>query len=276
MLDILRDYICEHSTPEFLALMEVVFATFERIELQDYERQYEEILLTADDQELNPQQDSIGDIVKLTHELLDGILREHGIVLVEGVSLDFAEKILTAFLDLQNREVDDTLLAPLSGEGNPAEMVAELLTLFTPYVTDEILVNFEEVDPLVPERIRSFLEAQMMETPAAGDTALNRVQIEKLCEAAGVQIDALRLARLDLPLGLSMATYVSAYGRELDQGTVAEATYELLAACFASHDYVEQPFSGLQAYVEQCISNLDSITRITVAAKDLILKISQK
>jgi len=276
MLDILRDYISDHSTPEFLALMEVVFNTFERIELQDYERQYEELLLTADDLELNPKQDTIGDIHRLTYELLTDILKEHGIQVVEGAPLDFCEKIITALLDLQNREVDETLLAPLNGEGNPAEMLAELLTLFTAYVPEEILVNLEEVDPMVPERIRDFLEAQMVETPAAGDTTLNRTQIEKLCVAAGVEIDSLRLAQLDLPLGLSLATYIDAYQRDLDQGSVRQATYELLAACFASHDYVEQPFVGLQKYVERCLSNLDSITRVTVEAKDLLLKISQQ
>ena len=272
MLDILRDYISDHASADYLALMEVVFATFERIELQDYERQYEEILMLADDDELNADADPITQIDQLTRRLLANILREHGVELTPEATVDFAEKLVTALLDLQNREDVSSLLALLAMQGSAEEVFAELMAEFLPMVSDEILLHLHEVSPFVIVRIREFLEAQVTEVAISADVSVHQQQLQKLCEAAGVGLNTLRITQLSLPLGLPMATYIEAYGRDLDQVSVQQATLDLMAAAAASSDRYLSPVSGVEAHIDQCISNLDSITRITIAANELLVK----
>lgn len=274
MLDILRDYITEKATPEMLALLEMSFATFERIELQDYERQYEEILMTAED-EAFAEQDPLTRIINLTLELQNKILRDHAIVLTDEASLEFHDQVISALLDLQQREMTDELLTTLSMDGSPEELFAELLGLFLPLVPDEILLNLQSVDAFAITRIRAYIERAMGSVEEVIQDNAPYIEALRKLEFAGVKPTKLLFVQNVMPLGIPFAHYIDWIGHGLEQLSIEKAAHELLGMALASSDGVNNPRGVIKAHIDRYVSNIDSITKIDIVIGDLLLKINQ-
>jgi hypothetical protein len=275
MLDILRDYISQNATPEMLATLEVAFLTFERIGLEDYERQYEEILMIADDDELNAGVDTMSAVVTLTKELQRKILREHGIFLMPEVTVEFLDQTISTLLDVQEREVTDELTSVLAMEGRPEELFAELMALFTPLVADEILLHLFSVEAFAITRLRDMLEAK--QTQDVVDEALVAHNVEMLTKFAKVakSLETLKFYKSGMPPGVPFVNYINWLGHELEQMPVDKVALELLGMALASSDGVDNPRGVIKEHIDRYISNLDSITKIDVVVTDTLLKINQ-
>ena len=274
MLDILRDYITEKATPEMLALLEMSFATFERIELQDYERQYEEILMTAED-EAFAEQDPLTRIINLTLELQNKILRDHAIVLTDEATLEFHDQVISALLDLQQREMTDELLTALSMDGSSEELFAELLGLFLPLAPDEILLNLQSVDAFAITRIRAYIERAMGSVEEVIQDNAPHVEALRKLELAGVKPAKLLFVQNVMPLGIPFVHYIDWIGHGLEQLTIEKAAHELLGMALASSDGVHNPRGVIKDNIDRYVSNIDSITKIDIVIGDLLLKINQ-
>lgn len=274
MLDILRDYITEKATPEMLALLEMSFATFERIELQDYERQYEEILMTAED-EAFAEQDPLTRIINLTLELQNKILRDHAIVLTNEATLEFHDQVISALLDLQQREMTDELLTTLSMDGSSEELFAELLGLFLPLAPDEILLNLQSVDAFAITRIRAYIERAMGSVEEVIQDNAPYIEALRKLELAGVKPTKLLFVQNVMPLGIPFVHYIDWIGHGLEQLTIEKAAHELLGMALASSDGVHNPRGVIKDNIDRYVSNIDSITKIDIVIGDLLLKINQ-
>lgn len=274
MLDILRDYITEKATPEMLALLEMSFATFERIELQDYERQYEEILMTAED-EAFAEQDPLTRIINLTLELQNKILRDHAIVLTDEATLEFHDQVISALLDLQQREMTDELLTTLSMDGSPEELFAELLGLFLPHAPDEILLNLQSVDAFAITRIRAYIERAMSTVEEVIQDNAPYIEALRKLELVGVKPAKLLFVQNVMPLGIPFVHYIDWIGHGLEQLSIEKAAHELLGMALASSDGVNNPRGVIKDNIDRYVSNIDSITKIDIVIGDLLLKINQ-
>lgn len=280
MLDILSQHLAQTSTPEFYASIQAAFKTFERLQLENYETGYEELLMTDDDDTVKGTAETNDSILGLTIGLLQRVLSDHGVQLTAEATVSQANDTVNAVLDLQTYSDLGTLQATAGLDGEPNEVFAELMALVTPYQPQEVMVWLEDVNYFLLKRIRELAQRE----PTPEDTADQNERVamhrQKLTKAIEVQaldrkLDVLDAIREGLALGLPFLIYLQRFGYQLQFYSAARAAQELLAMALAARDAHANPTGMVHEHIERYINNMDTLTSIDVEITNRLLKINQ-
>lgn len=272
MLDILSDYLKEVTTPELRDSLEEAHAAFDRIELPNYEQDFEALLMLDGENDVG---NTLQYIVALTHENLTKLLRQHEIIATIDASIDVKTAMLNGLLDLQDYDNYQDILNVTSMDVNPQEAFAELLTLVSTYDVEDLLVNIEEVNFVLIKRIHEMALARDLPPASEEEQAELRAYIEKLQRFLGwamnPQLTIVRMIKDGMDVGFPFLTYLGLLGRELEELPVERAAYELMAMALVSSDGTNNPQGVIKEHLENYISDVNKLTKIDIKLSEISL-----
>lgn len=270
MLDILSSYLTEATSHETKILIEEAHVAFDRIALPNYEDGYVDIIMTADNVAISEPVDKI---ISLTLEIQRQLLKDHEIVLIPDATIAMHTLVINGLMDIEEYEDVATLLKTVSMQLEPNELFAEVLALVTKKNADELLSEIESVGTSLIGKIKDITEVrEVSETDT--DRILKQKHIEllnKFCNYINTRnLDIVRIITSGLGVAYPFVVYANAIN-ELENKSVDDISYELLAAAYVSSDGYENPLNVIKAYIEVHISDIDKITKIAVRVSDLLL-----
>ncbi|BDD79877.1 hypothetical protein [Burkholderia phage FLC9] len=276
MLDILRDYLVEATTPENVDLIEKAHDAFDRIGLPDYTPGFEQLLMINDESD---EGDTLGGIMDLTRSLADNILQQHAIRVMEDASIAVRTEFIDALVDLQNASdhVPD-ILRIVGQEHSPEELFSELVALVGTNEAEHYLVDLEYVSQALIDKIKERAESMEFGTTEEDDQEreFREERIAKFNRFMHFLLDPeLAIAGLvhkGIDAGYPFVLYTNLIGREFEGMDPVLAAQNLLGMAFYSGDGFGQPTQIIKQHLEDLVSDVDVITKIDIALNDNLVR----
>jgi hypothetical protein len=273
MLDILRDYVASTATPELYLALEQAHNSFERIGLNNYEKDFEEIVMTDRSDDVDTG-DTLILIERFTRQCQEKILAEHGVQLREDSSIDLMRALIDGILTLQNYENPTDIQRVLESDGGAEEKFADLMSFVTEYTSYEVVTAVEIVDAALLARIGEqnpeVDEPQDQEALDARERHLRLLRA--LCSMLGTtQLVVAQFLRDGLDTGYPFEVYFNLavpHFKGMDGKLIAQ---ELLAMAVLSSDGVDNPVATIQPKLDDVSEDLTEVTRTNIALRDLIV-----
>jgi len=275
MLAILKDYLATAVTTEMNNVIINAHRLFDILEVPDYEKGFEEILMLDDNVDQGSTQTSI---IELTKTLQHKVLLEHGITLVEDAQIETLSIFIKGILDIQDYEDNATIMKVASIPGMPEEVFAEILALVTTLTVEELMDSIESVNQLVVTRICNlFSDYDQEQTSEQEQMAQIKYKnmytlISELYPDAVFSITAYLQNGLDL--GYPFLIYINLIGSELEDLPVELAALNLFMICMISEDGIVSPRAVIHEHIQKYIFDIDKITKIDIEIGNLLMKLN--
>jgi hypothetical protein len=272
MLDILDGYLRENATPEMRIALVEAHDAFNRIELPNYEQEFEALLMMDGDAD---QGSTLASIVDLTRRFMTELLRMHEITLDPDTSLHMLTVFLNGILDIQNYDNYQTVIDTCSMDGNPQEKLAELLALVTKYTVEELLSCMEDVNFVLINRLKEMALQNDKPPLSVEEQGEINFYMDKLRRFHNYTMQAklkiLDLIKNGLPVGFPFLTYMGLIGREIEEMPVDLAAWELYAMALISNDGTNNPQGIIKEHLENYISDPNKLTKVDIKLREITL-----
>lgn len=146
MLDLIDTYIKKTFHPDLRDQFEIAFRLFDTFDLEDYDLDFEEILMQ--DQIEDPNAIKSQFVAKF-HEKLDYIFNSMSIEMQGGVDIYTKNEILSGLDVVQNLADFVDILPVLESELLPEDILSAILTLYTELSHSDILEALKSVNPIL-------------------------------------------------------------------------------------------------------------------------------
>ncbi len=273
MLNILRSYLNDAATPELRDAVIAAHASIDRIGFQNYEKDFEEVLMMDAD---SVNDNTLTNIVDMTKDIQRQILAQHEVTLTDTADIDTITLFINGILDIANYEDQKVLHDTASFEGSAEETFAELMALVTDRSADELLYETESIGRSLIVRIKEMSVSVVESTISDEERAQQEEHIAifkrflALADTKCLSVE-LMLTEGGLNVGYPFAVYVNILGRELEAMSPGKAARELLGMALISSDGMNSPRAVIKEHIDHCISNIDTITKIDVEIGNLLL-----
>lgn len=276
MLDILRDYLVDATSPEIVDQIEKAHDAFDRIGLQDYAPGFEQLLMTNDDAD---ESDTLGGIIDLTKRLANQILQQHSIMASDQASVTVLTEFIEALVELQQASDHiPEILKICAQQHDPEELFAELVALVGTNEAEHYLVELEHVSRALINRIAELARSQEFATVEEdeGEREFREERISKFNKFMHFILDPelaiSRIAQMDIDAGYPFIVYANMVGREFEGLEPEVAAQNLIGMALLSGDGFQTPTVVIKANLENLVSDVDMITKIDIAVSDLLVR----
>lgn len=276
MLDILRDYMVEAADPVNFDAVRDAHSQFERIGLENYEQDFETLLMTNENVDAG---ETVIYINQLTTEFQAKILEEHGVRLNDPPSMPVATTIIRGLLDLQNFEGKTDVIRAAQSAPQAEEALCEVLALVTDKSAEELLVEIEFVSGALIQRIIEQAEAEQPHENDDEETIFRRQRVNefrRFCEFVGTNdFEAYKILQRGVDVGFPFTVYARLIDRDFERFPVETAAINLVALCLISSDMHDTIQAGVADHIDEFIANPDTVTKVTIAVTDLLVRFQQ-
>jgi hypothetical protein len=276
MLDILRDYLVEATSPENVDAIEKAHEAFDRIGLQDYTPGFEQLLMINDESD---EGDTLGGIVDLTKKLGDQILQQHSIRVLDECTIATRTEFIDALVELQQAgdHVPD-ILKICAQQHSPEELFSELVALVGTHEAEHYLVDLEYVSQALIDRIKDVVEHMEFSTTEEDDSEreFREERIAKFNKFMHFILDPelaiSKIAHQGIDAGYPFVLYANLVGRDFEGMDPIVVAQNLIGMAFYSGDGFGQPMQTIKEHIDALVSDVDAITRIDIAVSDLLVR----
>lgn len=276
MLENLQKYLSNSTTPEMTDLIVEAHSLFDRIALEGYERDFEELLAMDGNVDGGAV---IDEVIGLTNDIQVMILREHGIIINDSADIQFANKLIRAVMDVQNTDDMDAIHRILESDLTILEAFAECMALVSDLEVEEVLLNVEFVS-------QSFLTALVELEPEEEEDTTDPEEASLIAACRGKMMrfldyvkDTPLLAKEafenNLPLALPYRSYAEAIAPAFATLTPDLAAKNLYLLALASRDGIGNPMKTIEESLEHYITSPDLITKIVVSLRQCSLEFTK-
>jgi hypothetical protein len=275
MLDILRDYLTDAAAPEQVDAISAAHASFEQFGLENYEPEFEQILML--DSQVDGGQ-TVSSIIQLTQEIQTNILQQHGISLTDSVSISTANTVINGLLEIQTYEDVATLKQLLDSDGSSEELFAMALELVTDQSTDELLTILESVSAFLITKLKDLANRNdhLLDDDDSQDKAIYVAAFSKFYAFIKAKsLLTMNLLSAGVGPGFPFMVYANALMEQLDDLKPQNAAEELIAMALISSDGIDNPRAVIQANIDHLIPDIDKVTRIDKILSELLLGYNQ-
>lgn len=270
MFELLRNFLIDNVTPELRDSITTALVQFDELNIEDYQLEYESILLCDNDLDINEVPTKI---LSLTIQYQQEILRAHGITLNDVTSIRNNNIIIDALLDLPDYSDKELILRTVELDLNSNEVCAELLSLVCNLSVDELLILIEDVDTSFIGKVKSIFEEDPVEYTEE-ELLIREKCITTYKRYMGYVQAPLQLTKFisnGIGIGHPFAVYANLYGSDLEAFTVEIASMELLGIALISSDGYLNPISAIKANLNNYISDMDKLTKIDIKIGQLLI-----
>lgn len=270
MEQILSSFLEQNTTPEVKDSIINSFDTFDIIGAENYEDQYIELLMT---EEIYDTGTLLSKIIQLTLDYQKDILREHGITLINTVSISVCDKIIDAILGIQDYSDRKAITKILDTPVIANEVFAELINLITGESIDSILSYIENVNDSFIGKAKEYFSDSENLIPEE-EFAQRKIYIDllkKFIDKTNSKLKLVMNLSNGLDVGFPMSVYLSFIGRDIEAMKDDEAARELVAMAYISSDGYTNPISIISNNIDNYVADLDKITRISIEVNKYVL-----
>lgn len=276
MLDILRDYLVEATSPENVDSIEKAHDAFDRIGLQDYSPGFEQLLMTNDESD---QGDTLGGIIDLTKQIANGILQQHSIRVSDEASISTLTEFIDALMELQQASDHiPEILKICAQQHDPEELFAELVALVGTHEAEQYLPELEYVAQSLIQRINDLAIAQEFGTNNE-DEAERTFREERIARfnrfmhfLTDPELAIAKIAHSGIDAGYPYVVYANMLGREFEEFDALTAAQNMLGMAFYSGDGFGTPLSVIKGEMENLVADVNKVTQIDIAVSDLLVR----
>lgn len=276
MLDILRDYLVEATSPENVDAIEKAHEAFDRIGLQDYNPGFEQLLMINDEAD---QGDTLGGIIDLTKSLANGILKQHSITVSDEATVSVLTEFIDALVELQQASDHiPEILKICAQKHDPEELFSELVALVGSQEAEHYLVDLVYVSDALITRIDELARAQEFGTHNEEDSEreVREARITRFNRFMHFLLDPelaiAKIAHLGIDAGYPYVVYANMIGREFEELDALSAAQNMLGMAFYSGDGFGNPQGVIKTEMDNLVSDVNKITQIDIAVSDLLVR----
>lgn len=276
MLDILRDYLNANATPEMVKAIDEAHQAFDRIDLQDYDTGFNNILMEDGN---NDSGATMGKIVQLTLNNQYYILNEFAIQPVDEQPISRLTELINGVLDIETYEDKDMVSHILSTTMSSEEKFCELFALVSIHTVDEMLPFIGSVGNSLLVRINDLVSRKQKEQLGEKETAEEQTLITRFqCFQAYSQVPARlteKLLTTGIGVGMPFMVYANTIGRMFETLDPEIAAHEFIAMALISSDGSGNPQKIIATNIEHFIADVDTITKIDIIVTNFMLGFNQ-
>jgi hypothetical protein len=276
MLDILRDYLVEATSPENVDAIEKAHEAFDRIGLQDYNPGFEQLLMINDESD---QGDTLGGIIDLTKSLANGILKQHSITVSDEATVSILTEFIDALVELQQASDHiPEILKICAQKHDPEELFSELVALVGSQEAEHYLVDLVYVSDALITRIEELAHAQEFGTHNEEDSEreFRETRITRFNRFMHFLMDPelaiSKIAHMGIDAGYPYVVYANMIGREFEELDAESAAQNMLGMAFYSGDGFGNPQGVIKTEMDNLVSDVNKITQIDIAVSDLLVR----
>lgn len=273
MLDLLRDYLNQVSTPEVGLQVEKACQALEKIEADDYEYQIEEYLQLDDTVEPGVTEQRI---LALLYNQLHDVLHDHAIWLSVDMNMDMLADIVLGLIDLQQHEEKTQLIAATGDDITVNERFCELMRFVTRYEVEELLPHVNMVSPSFINMLQQ-QEEEAQEFEPEEVMADRRQKIETFLRydaslPEGAPATMKDVLRSGVDVGLPFQLYIGLVGEQFEKMQTEEIAETVFGFAMISFDGASDPVGTIKAHLETYLSNPDTITAVVAMVQQLMAR----
>lgn len=273
MLDILRVYLVDASTPEFMEVIEDAHKLFDRMFLPYYEDEIVELL------QMNSVIDA-GDTLLLldnaTRRVQDQLLAEQGIHLHDETTTATKTIILNGMMDLLDYENPQHLLDIMAADGNDLDRFADLISLTSSMEEEDILICIDTVGTNYISTLKDTIISRAENVPDEEEVIFKAALVAKYKEfmhfTGGKSLLMSEMIYRGIDIGFPLKVYVDQVGRDFDAMSIDDAAINLVAMAFASCDGNTNPQGAIKRHMDDLIADPSKINRIDIQIAEILLR----
>jgi hypothetical protein len=273
MIDILRDYLAQASSPELMQTIDEAHSVLDEFGVESYPDIFVQILMMDD---VVDRGQTVQDVYDATRDLQVGLLRALGVTVSDEARVNHLSVLLKGLKAIESFHDPHAILQHCELESHPEELLAEVLGLTTGTPAEELLVDIHGVGQPVIQRIVevaiAIVEDQTPEAERPDRTRYVQAWRRFREFASGPPVLLERFFADGLDVGYPFALYVNMVGPELETLPPEMIAGNLVAMALISSDGNGNPRGVISTHIDTLLHDLDLITKVTVAANDLLLK----
>lgn len=270
MLTLLSDYLDMAGTPEEKIQIEHAFAIFEKIELEDYEEGFKEIVMCED---MVDAGDTLNGIVQLTKALQHQILHDHAVYLSEDCSVEMLTNVIAGILDLQQSEEFVHIKETASKDAPVNEVFCELMQLVTKYSVEELLPHMDRVSPMFFTKVKEMNVSDDLEDDVIAMERvklLHRFRLYDIWLPDGAPAGVRNMIKRGVDVGMPYTVYAGVVGSGFEQMEPDVIAEEMYGMAIISIDGNSSPGEIIKENMERYIANADTITAIMARVNQIV------
>lgn len=204
----LSDYITDTFTTELAEDINKAFELLYSFELQDVETPFLD-LITSDS--FKAQEDIQDNFTVILHEKLDYVIKEHGLTLIDNVSLSNKVQLLSALLLLMYLEDYSFILVTMESDDTDLEKLGYIISEYSNLHYQEFFSMVTDIAPGFLQKLKDYAyskEELVITTPDESDKEIID-NLKLLVEMTGSVTIGSSLLKANVKPNLELNTYVS-------------------------------------------------------------------
>ena len=278
--DELKNYLTQTASPELVALFDRAVTLFDSLDMDDYMFSFDAVMGEATS---GVTEEIIDRLTSTLDELLDTLLKQHGVVMAETTTLDTELTVLEGLMLVQNWEDKAGLSLLLESEQSSEEVFAELMSYLTGVQTENLLLELLDVDKALLNRIREEFACASDMTEAVEEV---QQQVTDYAKVRGLEWPCfLKFDRLVKYFGFlkqPFALYLKSYMVEHNVGPSrdsAEAVYldwaqELVVLAAISEEGLAKALPLVRENMTTLTTDLNVSTKLDLAVVKTLAEVS--
>jgi len=269
MLDILRQFVSTNTTPETLEAIEDAHDLFDRLEIPNYQQEFESFLMLDD---VTDNGSTIEAIYDLTKTMQHQILSDHAMIVDKECQVSLLNIFIRGILDIQEYEDKEEIIRTTELDGSPEEIMADILALVTSLTASELLIHIERVNQFTITRIREIAENK-------DDLPLDDEQTEEIMKRVSkLNLFCLLVNNYNLKISFLLqhglqanypfTVYADMLKDDMEGMTPEQLAMEWYGMGIMSCDGFDNVPAIIKNNIDHYLSDIDEITKITMTITD--------
>lgn len=212
------------------------------------------------------------------NNLINELLKIHGIVFNDIFFLETKNKILEGILVLQDLESKDSILTILESSSDSVEKFCEIIVEVTDLNFMYVLSAVEEVNPIFITKLNDLLNTNIInisEEEMINNDFSNKIITKLKNIKSFINYDkavGFTLVNNNTVLGSNFTKYVTYAVKHFEHLTNEDIAKEVFVLLTMSDEGFEQPLITFRNYSQNLFSDLDKITKIDILLNKLIMQ----
>jgi hypothetical protein len=270
----LKSFIVANTSPELCDLLEDIDTLVAKFGIEDHDEHILELVLT---QQTRAAGETIDVITKMYSEMLFSFFDQHGITLADEITLHTQYKLALGIYYLQDYSDKETVKNIVETAISTEEAFAEIFTLVTDEVAENILVYVEFVQPdFLTALINTLPDNEVIynETQLSEHTRLKMLSSLADFKLFAADVDGLipKAIESGMTVGYTFDIYASLIQHNLQILKPKQVAYDLFLASMISIDHHGNVIMNVRDYVSKNFMEPDFVTSVLIEASDLAVR----
>jgi hypothetical protein len=275
MLDALQNYLTDAASPQLVTVLTNAQNLFDRLGMEAHDEAFLELLMADDEADAG---ETLAGVIALTDRLLVAVLGQHGILVADEATTQQMVDLVRVLLDIPGWEDQHGLLVVAQQPKATIERLAELVEVVNGAPAETVMPTLDSASATLLTKIASLCAQNLIDEDEEDVLGFRQSRLDAYRAFVDQQMlkDTLiqTLIANGMTAGYPFKLYVDQIGRDIESLPALGAAQELVGMALLSSDGYTHPDAAIGPQLEFLIADPDQRTKVHVATRDLIFKLS--